>query len=120
MSDAKLRVKVALQQAGVIGTPAPAPAPVPPPAPAPPGKAEDRPNGPAAAKANGATAPSPPPSAPAEQQAAANLARDARAARDASTAVVEQHETPMARVLQEPETRVSDEGANLLKGSRSE
>ena len=44
----------------------------------------------------------------------------ARAARDASTAVVDSRETPTARVLQEPKTRVSDEGANLLKESRVE
>src|SRR5262249_43486445 len=118
MSDAKLRTKVALQQAGVIGTSTPAFAPAP--APAPPAKAENKSNGQGAAKANGASAAAPAPAAAAEPQAAANLARDARAARDASTAVVDRDETPTARVLNEPETRVSDEGANLLKGPRAE
>jgi small-conductance mechanosensitive channel len=118
MSDAKLRAKVALQQAGVIGTPVATPTSAP--APALPAKAEDRPNGQGAAKANGATAAAPAPAAAAEHQAAANLARDAQAARNAPTAVVDHSETPTARVLNEPETRVSDEGANLLKGPRAE
>jgi small-conductance mechanosensitive channel len=116
MSDAKLRTKVALQQAGALGMPAPAPAP----APALPAKAEDRPNGRSASKPDGASAAAPAPAAAAEHQAAANLARDAHAARNASTAVVDHGETPMARVLEEPETRVSDEGANLLKSPRAE
>jgi hypothetical protein len=105
MSDAKLRTKVALQQAGVIGGPAPAPTPSPAPAPALPAKAEDRSNGHAAAAER--------------REAAVNLARDARAARDAPTAVVDNADTPTARVLQEPETRVSDEGTNLLQGNRA-
>lgn len=111
MSDAKLRAKVALQQAGVIGAPAPAAAP----APALPAKGEDhKANGHAdgGSHASAATA-----AGRAEaNEAAVNLARDARAARNAPTAVVDSADTPSARVLQEPETRVSDEGANLLKG----
>ncbi len=118
MSDAKLRTKVALQQAGVIGSPAPALSAST--AAALPAKAEEKANGHADRAANGASAPaSPPPTAQAAQEAA-NLARDARAARDAPTAVVESSETPTARVLQEPETRVSNEGENLLKGTRAE
>ncbi len=105
MSDAKLRVKVALQQAGIIGAPVPAPA----------AKDEGKPNG--QPKANGS--PAPPPTA-ADHQAAANLARDVRAARDADGAVVDSDATPVARALQEPETRVSDEGTNLIKGTRAE
>jgi small-conductance mechanosensitive channel len=104
MSDAKLRTKVALHEAGVIGAPAPAPTT----APSPPPKAEDRSNGHAVGPSNGSA------------REAANLARDARAARNAPTAVVDSSETPTARVLQEPETRVSDEGANLLKNTRAE
>jgi small-conductance mechanosensitive channel len=121
LSDAKLRVKVALQQAGVIGTPAPsAPPPSRTPAPSPTAKAEGRGDG-RTAPGNGAPASTPPAAAAApEHQAAANLARDAQAARNASTAVVENGETPVARALQEPETRVSDEGTNLLKGTRAE
>jgi small-conductance mechanosensitive channel len=111
MSDAKLRAKVALQQAGVIGTPTPVL----------PAKAEDKSNGQAAKASDGAPAQSSPPSAArTEHEAAANLARDARAARNATTAIVDSGETPTARVLQEPETRVSDEGTNLLKGTRAE
>ena len=116
MSDARLRAKVALQQAGVNLTPPPAPAPPPSPS-----KAEDRSNGHGGKGSNGvslhAASPTPP---PANHEAAANLARDARAAREAVTAVVDGGATPTARVLQEPETRVSDEGTNLLKGTRSE
>jgi len=115
MSDAKLRAKVALQQAGVIGAPVPAAVP------ALPAKAEDTSNGQATKASNGASARASSTSGTAaEHEAAANLARDARAARDASTAVVDSADTPTARVLQEPETRVSDEGANLLKESRAE
>ena len=109
MSDAKLQAKVALQQAGVIGAPAASPP-----------KAEERPDGKPATRANGTTTPTPAPTTAAEHQAAANLARDARAARDAPTAVVANGETPVARALQEPETRVSNEGENLLKGPRAE
>jgi small-conductance mechanosensitive channel len=115
MSDAKLRAKVALQQAGVIGTPAPASTP------ALPAKADEKADGPPTREPNGAPArASSAPATPAEHETAANLARDARAARNAPTAVVDSSETPTARVLQEPETRVSDEGANLLKESRAE
>jgi small-conductance mechanosensitive channel len=115
MSDVKLRAKVALQQAGVIGTPVPAAAP------ALPTKAEDGSNGQVAKASDGAPAQASSSSAtPAEHEAAVNLARDARAARNAPTAVVDSSETPTARVLQEPETRVSDEGTNLLKGTRAE
>lgn len=115
MSDAKLRAKVALQQAGVIGAPPPAPSPLPasadPPSSA---KSDDRPNGRASAPATNGT-----PTTPAEAEAAANLARDAQAAIEAPTAVVPNGETPTQRVLQEPETRVSDEGTNLLKNGRN-
>jgi hypothetical protein len=116
MSDAKLRTKVALQQAGALGTPAPAPAP----APAQPAKDEDRPDGRSASKSDGEPAPTRSSDGAVAGRQATNLARDAHAARNASTAVVDQDETPMARVLNEPETRVSDEGANLLKDPRVE
>jgi hypothetical protein len=115
MSDVKLRAKVALQQAGVIGAPAPAAAP------ALPAQVQDTSNGQATKASDGAPAQASSTSAtPAEHEAAANLARDARAARNAPTAVVDSADTPTARVLQEPETRVSDEGTNLLKGTRAE
>ncbi len=123
MSDAKLRAKVALQQAGVIGTPPSVPASPPSPAPAaaPAANGEGRRDGQAAAAHNDAPAMgSQIAAAAADHQAAANLARDARAAWNAPTAVVENGETLVARALQEPETRVSDEGANLLKGTRAE
>ncbi|MGP0062131.1 MAG: hypothetical protein ACLQGP_00835 [Isosphaeraceae bacterium] len=51
------------------------------------------------------------------RQAAANLKRDVKAA-DSPTPTG--GEMPAERVLQEPETRVSDEGTNLLKGTRAE
>jgi hypothetical protein len=111
MSDVKLRTKVGLQQAGIVGaTPA---APVAAPAPQ---KAEDKSNGHAGTAPDVAAAAD----AKAAREAAVNMARDARAARNAASAVVESHETPTARVLQEPETRVSDEGANLLKNTKTE
>jgi small conductance mechanosensitive channel len=106
MSDVKLKAKVALQQAGVIALPIAA-------LPAKPESTADNHGG----HSNGTPAPAP---SLAVHQAAANLARDARAARDAQTAVVQDGETPADRVLQEPETRVSDEGTNLIKGARSE
>jgi small conductance mechanosensitive channel len=119
MSDAKLRAKVALQQANVIGTPAPAPSP----SPAVPGKPEEKPNGHSLrtdSSAPASAAPNPPAMAAADRQAAANLARDVHAARNAPTAVVDSGDTPVARALQEPETHVSDEGANLLRSTRAE
>jgi small conductance mechanosensitive channel len=101
MSDAKLRAKVALQQAGAIG----------PTANAIPDAAGNHPG-----PANGD-----PPRAPITlRQAAANLNRDTKAADSARSAVGSSRETPMERVLDEPETRVSTEGANLLKGARAE
>jgi small conductance mechanosensitive channel len=103
MSDVKLRAKVALQQAGVIGPAAKAMA--------------DKDAGHGGA-ANGS------PATPADtitaRQAAANLKRDVRAATSATPNVGDGCETPAERVLQEPETRVSDEGTNLLKGTRAE
>ena len=103
MSDVKLRAKVALQQAGVIAPAASAPA----------GKESGQ-----GGAANGSTA------APAAtitaRQAAANLKRDVKAADSARPSGGDGRETPVERVLQEPETRVSDEGANLLKGTRAE
>ena len=102
MSDVKLRAKVALQQAGAIGAPVAAPS----------GRSGD-----GSAGANGATSPS---TAITAHQAATNLERDVKAATAAQPDIGENCETPLERVLQEPETRVSDEGTNLLKGTRAE
>lgn len=119
MSEAKLRAKVALQEAGVIGvTPAPAAAPAP--APALP-SVETKTNGPdATGRTNGPASTPPPAPSAAERQAQANLARDARAARNAPTSIVDSSDTPMARALQKPETCVSNEGENLLKDAKRE
>ncbi len=103
MSDVKLRAKVALQQAGVIAPAANALA------------GKDSGHGEAA---NGS--PNTPAATITARQAAANLKRDVKAADSATPTVGEGRETPVERVLQEPETRVSDEGANLLKGTRAE
>jgi small conductance mechanosensitive channel len=103
MSDVKLRAKVALQQAGVIAPAAPAPA------------VKDAGHG---GPANGS--PATPAAAITARQVAANLRRDAKAADSATPSVGDACETPVERVLQEPETRVSDEGTNLLKGTRAE
>src|SRR5271165_2048173 len=106
MSDVKLKAKVALQQAGVIALPVAAPPAKPE------GKADDHGGG-----SNGTPAPA---ASAAAHQAAAKLARDAMAARNTQAAVVKNGETPADRVLQEPETRVSDEGTNLIKDTRAE
>ena len=48
------------------------------------------------------------------------LARGVQAAQNADGAIVVRAQTPVARTCHEPETRVSDEGANLLKATRAE
>jgi hypothetical protein len=106
MSDVKLKAKVALQQAGVIALPVAAPPAKPE------GKADDHGGG-----SNGTPAPA---ASAAAHQVAANLARDARAARNTQAAVVKDGTALADRVLQEPETRVSDEGTNLIKDTRAE
>ena len=107
MSDVKLRAKVALQQAGVIGAAAD-------------GARRPR-TGARPRLANGSNGYSAPPPIAAARQAAANLDRDVRAARDAARPTVGRSDArPAVGVLQEPETRVSDEGANLIKGTRAE
>jgi small conductance mechanosensitive channel len=50
----------------------------------------------------------------AASQAAANLKRDAMAAMSATLAPADGRTTPMEHVLEQPESRVSDEGANLI------
>jgi hypothetical protein len=101
-SDAKLRVKVALQRAGII-----APAAAPP--------AGSKGNGNARSQGGNAPAPAPSPQpAVSREQAEANLRRDTRAAESATAAPAEGAPTPMEHVLNEAETRVSEEGTNLL------
>ena len=51
----------------------------------------------------------------AASQAAANLRRDARAAMSATLAPADGQTTPMEHALEQPESRVSDEGANLIE-----
>jgi small-conductance mechanosensitive channel len=101
MSEAKLRAKVALQQAGVIGPAAGPPA----------GKADGRPGA--------ADCPAPAPTVTA-QQAAVNIRRDARAADAVPPPAGNGRAMRMEHVLDQPESRVSEEGANLLKGTRAE
>ncbi len=96
LSEAKLKTKVALQHAGVIGA-----AKV----------SEVQPQ---------ATLQPKSPSAPTADHASANFRRDAQAAASHNGSSGNGTATPVDRVLEEPETRVSDEGTNLLKGSRSE
>ena len=102
----KLKAKVALQQAGVIALPVAAPTARPE------GKADDHGGG-----SNGTPAPA---ASAAAHQATANLARDARAARNTQATVIKDGKSPADRVLHEPETRVSDEGTNLIKDTRAE
>ena len=99
LSEAKLKTKVVLQQAGVI-TAAKARAPR--------GKQSEPTPGPAGS------------SPPAPARAAANLMRDAQAAATRNATNGNGAATPVDRVLEQPETRVSEEGTNLLKGSRAE
>ncbi len=84
LSEAKLKTRVALQQAGVIG---------------------------AAAKFVPSQLAS---QSDATRNEAANLKRDAQAAAARPHAGGNGTTTPVDRVLDQPETRVSEEGANLL------
>jgi small-conductance mechanosensitive channel len=95
-SDAKLAVKVALQKAGVLGSPAPA-TPAPSVAPAP--NSTD-----AAALA---------------ARAEANLKRDAAAAASARAVPAAGHPTPVEHALEAAETHVSEEGTNLLVNGKT-
>jgi small conductance mechanosensitive channel len=100
LSEAKLKTKVALQQAGVITAEKAAQAQR--------GKQSEPTAGPAGS------------SPPAPARAAANLRRDAQAAATRNGTNGNGAATPVDRVLEQPETRVSEEGTNLLKGSRAE
>lgn len=93
-SDVKLRVKVALQTAGILGAP-PKPAPADNGRPASPGASSTAVDAAAA-------------------RAEANLRRDARAAATAKAVVTDGQQTPVQRALDEPDTHVSEEGTNLL------
>jgi small conductance mechanosensitive channel len=53
-------------------------------------------------------------------QASASLRRDARATVSLTPVTGDGCATPLEQVLEQPETRVSDEGVNLLKGNRPE
>jgi small conductance mechanosensitive channel len=98
MSDIKFRAKVALQQSGVMGVSA------------------NVVDGQTTSQIVDRTgAPVPPTITVAAEQAAANVRRDVQAAVAAQPAVNNGREIPAQRVLQEPESRVSDEGKNLLK-----
>ena len=91
MSDAKLKSKVALQSSGVIPPPRPETT-------VPAGAA-------ATAGANAHDGPT-----VTADQARANLNRDARQ----PAGGVNGHQAPLERALEQPETRVSEEGTNLL------
>jgi small conductance mechanosensitive channel len=102
LSEAKLKTKAALERAGVIGGSSKA------------AQSTGENHGQAA---NGAAASSTAPTG----QPAVNRRRDERAAGSADTAAVASaKETPVDRVLEEPETRVSEEGTNLLHDARTE
>jgi small-conductance mechanosensitive channel len=100
-SDVKLRVRVALQQAGVLPAPTTA-------NPAPTGKSPSP-----VTASNGAAGQSAPSSA---DPVAASLARDVHAAASSPSPVAANgRQTPLEHALQQPETRVSEEGTNLLR-----
>ena len=90
----ELKTKVALQQAGVIGT----------------AKANAASGGKLPETSHQTTESSP----PAAGRAAANLKRDARAAATLDRANGHGADTPVDRVLEQPESRVSEEGTNML------
>jgi hypothetical protein len=97
MSDAKLKGKAALQASGVIG---------------PPSIPKEAPDGAGTpAGENGHRKP-----ALTAAQARANVERDARKA----SVVGNSRQAPLERALEEPETRVSEEGTNLLKEHNAE
>jgi hypothetical protein len=59
--------------------------------------------------------------APATEPAAINFARDVHAAASSPSPVAANgRKTPLERALQQPETRVSEEGTNLLRESKPE
>ena len=97
MSDAKLKCKAALQASGVIGPP-----PIPKEAPA----GATAPDGENGHRKQALTA----------AQARANVERDARKA----SVVGNSRQAPLERALEEPETRVSEEGTNLLQEHNAE
>ena len=94
LSDAKLKTRVALQQAGVF----------PPPVTVVPNGI-----GPFVQTGNGGTV-----------NPDLQAQRDAHAAATSSPVTGNGRQSAVDRVLQEPETRVSEEGANLLQGTRAE
>lgn len=109
-SDAKLQVKVALQQAHVLTAPA---------AEADLAAVTAAPS--ASAPASVSALPAPAGGRPGESirvdyasRAESNLRQDAHAAEAARTAPPSGEPTPVERALNQAETRVSDEGANLL------
>ena len=102
LSEAKLKTKVALQKIGAIGGAATSGPP----------RNDQHGNGDRSARV-----PSPGPA----EKPTVHPGRDAKAAASATPgAGANGKETPVARALEEPETRVSEEGINLLQGSRVE
>jgi small-conductance mechanosensitive channel len=97
-SDVKLKARVALQQAGVFPTAAA--------------------NASSPARREGGAGHDSPPAA---GRAAANLERDEHAAASSPSPVAPNgRRTPLEHILQQPETRVSEEGVNLLRESSAE
>ena len=105
LSEVKMKVKVALQQAGVLGVAATSAAAATPPG-----------SGGAAVNGNGIGGNG----SSASLEAAANLKRDAKATVNAAATSGNGQANAVERVLEQPETRVSEEGANLLKEGRAE
>ncbi len=108
MSDAKLKAKVALQSIGVVPT-ATAAAPATASAPA-----SGFPAAPVLST-NGDQ-----PQAVAPHNAKANLERDARKAATVGQASSKPRNTLLEHALEQPETRVSEEGTNLLAQQKAE
>jgi small-conductance mechanosensitive channel len=95
MSDVKLKAKVALQQAGIIGAPVQAHVP----------SAEE------IQQARAVTG---------HADSSGNQERDSDSIGTLEHSAANGQEPPIDKVLRQPETHVSDEGTNLLEGTRRE
>ncbi len=99
LSDSKLKAKVALQEAGIVSPAA---------------------NAKPAGASNQTEGVGPHRPIATSGQARSNLARDSHAAANGPPDGEHGVKPPMVRALEQPETRVSEEGANLLSGHKSE
>lgn len=110
-SDAKLKVKVALQQAGIAPPPSSVMVSVVGRVPVEVSRPEGRPRDDAVLR---------PCAIVTHEQAEANLRQDSRAAEDASAAPADGRDTPLEHAVNQAKDHLDEEGANLLKNGRGE